>query len=543
MTTVLIVNPPSPDGHVYIRDVCRWGRKSREKMIWPQTSLAYLAAMVPEGWTVRIIDAIAEQLTMEQFLAEVRRENPRVYVTYLIGSTFDSDALGVREAKRSGAVTVAVGTHVSAVPSNTLELVPELDYVIRHEPELTFAEILDRVERGQRPEGLAGAAYRSDGGQIVVGPDRPLVRKLDDLPIPKQHLLPLDKYRMPFLGRRYTWVLTNRGCPYSCTYCFEGVVWGKSVRYRSAESIYRELEYLAEHDVHNVLFLADLFTFDRDGVLRLCDLIIQNGLKIRWTCNSRVDTLDEPMMVRMKRAGCWLIAFGIESGSQTILDNVKKDARVEDARQTIRLCHRHGLKTWGYFIIGLPGETRQTVRETIDFAKSIPLDIALFHVAMPYAGTEFYFQAVANGWLNTSQWRHFDMNDSAVVQYDDFSAAEILQATKQAFREFYFRPVQMWRLAKMLLGAGDLGMIWSVAKNFLGWIFTRREDRVASRTNEDCPTLTQTVTTDDARNALYRLPVLEPPRTNPKTAKPRHASVKQATAAALDAEATSCPAD
>ena len=543
MTTVLIVNPPSPDGHVYIRDVCRWGRKSREKMIWPQTSLAYLAAMVPEGWTVRIIDAIAEQLTMEQFLAEVRRENPRVYVTYLIGSTFDSDALGVREAKRSGAVTVAVGTHVSAVPSNTLELVPELDYVIRHEPELTFAEILDRVERGQRPEGLAGAAYRSDGGQIVVGPDRPLVRKLDDLPIPKQHLLPLDKYRMPFLGRRYTWVLTNRGCPYSCTYCFEGVVWGKSVRYRSAESIYRELEYLAEHDVHNVLFLADLFTFDRDGVLRLCDLIIQNGLKIRWTCNSRVDTLDEPMMVRMKRAGCWLIAFGIESGSQTILDNVKKDARVEDARQTIRLCHRHGLKTWGYFIIGLPGETRQTVRETIDFAKSIPLDIALFHVAMPYAGTEFYFQAVANGWLNTSQWRHFDMNDSAVVQYDDFSAAEILQATKQAFREFYFRPVQMWRLAKMLLGAGDLGMIWSVAKNFLGWIFTRREDRVASRTNEDCPTLTQTVTTDDARNALYQLPVLEPPRTNPKTAKPRHASVKQATAAALDAEATSCPAD
>lgn len=543
MTTVLIVNPPSPDGHVYIRDICRWGRKSREKMIWPQTSLAYLAAMVPAGWTVRIIDAIAEQMTMEQFLAEVGRENPRVYVSYLIGSTFDSDALGVREAKRAGAVTVAVGTHVSAVPSNTLELVPELDYVIRHEPELTFAEILGRVQQGQGPEGLAGAAYRTEGGQIVVGPDRPLVRKLDDLPIPKQHLLPLDKYRMPFLGRRYTWVLTNRGCPYSCTYCFEGVVWGKSVRYRSAESIYRELEYLAEHDVHNVLFLADLFTFDRDGVLRLCDLIIQRGLKIRWTCNSRVDTIDEQMMVRMKRAGCWLIAFGIESGSQAILDNVNKDARVEDARQTIRLCHRHGLKTWGYFIIGLPGETRQTVRETIDFAKSVPLDIALFHVAMPYAGTEFYFQAVANGWLNTSQWKHFDMNDSAVVQYDDFSAAEILQATKQAFREFYFRPVQMWRLAKMLLGAGDLGMIWSVGKNFLGWIFTRREDRVASRTNEDGPALTQTVTADDARNALYRLPVLEPPRTNPKTAKPRHASVKQATAAALDAGPTSCPAD
>jgi radical SAM superfamily enzyme YgiQ (UPF0313 family) len=536
MSDILIVNPPSPDGHVYIRDVCRWGRKSREKMLWPQTSLAYLAAMVPDPQTVRIIDAIAEGMTMDQFLAELRRERPRVYVTYLIGSTFDSDAVTVREAKRLGATTVAIGTHVSAVPQNTLELVPELDLVIRHEPEQTFAEILERLQRGQPLAGILGTAYRDEQGLVHVAPDRPLLRKLDDLPIPKQHLLPLDKYRMPFLGKRYTWVLTNRGCPYSCTYCFEGVVWGKSVRYRSAESIYRELEYLAEHNVRNVLFLADLFTYDRSGVLQLCDLIVGHGLRIRWTCNSRVDTIDEEMMVRMKQAGCWLIALGIESGSQTVLDNVKKDARVEDARRTIQLCHRHGIKTWGYFIIGLPGETHQTVRKTIDFAKSIPLDIALFHVAMPYAGTEFYFQAVANGWLNTSQWKHFDMNDSAVVQYQDFSAEDVLRATKQAFREFYFRPVQIWRLAKMMLGAGDFGMIWSVAKNFLGWIFTSKEDRVASRDAADSQALRDAVTTDDARSAVYSLPVLEAPRTNPQTAKPRHVGVKQAATVARDTE-------
>lgn len=527
-TDVLLVNPPSPDGHVYIRDVCRWGRRSRERMIWPQTSLAYLAAMVPDGLTVRIIDAIAEEMTMDRFLEEIRREQPRFYVSYLIGSTFDSDSRGVREAKEVGATTIAIGTHVSAVPKNTLEAVPELDFVIRHEPEFSFADIVDRARHGKSWDGITGVAFRDQRGEVVIASDRPLVRKLDDLPIPKQHLLPLDKYRMPFLGKRYTWVLTNRGCPYSCTYCFEGVVWGKSVRYRSAESIYRELEYLAGHNVRNVLFLADLFTYDRAGVLRLCDLIVQNGLRIRWTCNSRVDTIDREMMVRMKQAGCWLIAFGIESGSQTVLDNVKKDARVEDAERTIRLCHRHGIKTWGYFIIGLPGETRQTVRETIDFAKRIPLDIALFHVAMPYAGTEFYFQAVANGWLNTSHWEHFDMNDSAVVQYADFGAEDILRAAKRAFREFYFRPVQMWRLAKMLLGAGDLGMIWSVAKNFLGWIFTSKEDRIAARATADRPASHQTVTDDDARNAVYASPVVETPRTNPLTAKPRHVAVKQA---------------
>ena len=527
MTAVLIVNPPSPDGHVYIRDVCRWGRKSREKMVWPQTSLAYLAAMVPEDMTVRIIDAIAEEMTPEQFFRELERERPRFYVTYITGTTFAMDALGVQKAKALGALTIAVGTHVSAVPKNTLEQIPELDLVIRHEPEMTFRDILAAVRQGGDGTGVAGAAYRQDG-EVVVAPDRPLLKNLDDLPIPRQHLLPLDKYRMPFLGNRYTWVLTNRGCPYSCTYCFEGVVWGKSVRYRSAESIYRELVYLAEHNVRNVLFLADLFTFDRKGVLALCDLIIQHGLKVRWTCNSRVDTIDEEMARRMKAAGCWLIAFGVESGSQAVLDNVKKDAKVEQARSAIELCHRLGIRTWAYFIIGLPGENARTVRETIDFAKSLPLDIALFHVAMPYAGTEFYFQAVANGWLHTADWKHFDMNDSAVVGYEDFSAEDILRATKQAFREFYFRPVQVWRLSRMLLGSGDLKMVWDVIRNFLGWIYTRKEDRVAPRALAKAPALAAAVTAEDALQAVHHEPVLEAPRTDARTAKPRHRGVKEA---------------
>ena len=527
MTDVLIVNPPSPDGHIYIRDMCRWGRKSREKMIWPQSSLAYLAAMVPDDMTVRIIDAIAEEMSPDAFFEEIRKEKPQFYVTYITGTTFAMDAKGVQKAKEIGAVTIAVGTHVSAVPQNTIELIPELDFVIRHEPEMSFRDIMDYTREGKDMAQCPGIAHRGPDGKSMLSPDRPLMKSLDELPIPKQHLLPLDKYKMPFLGKRYVWVLTNRGCPYSCTYCFEGVVWGKSVRYRSAESIYKELEYLAEHNVRNVLFLADLFTYDKKGVNELCDLILERGLKIRWTCNSRVDTLDEEQLIKMKKAGCWLVAFGIESGSQTVLDNVKKDAKVEQAAETIRLCNKHGIKTWGYFIIGLPGENKQTVRETIDFAKSIPLDIALFHVAMPYAGTEFYFQSVANGWLNTTDWKHFDMNDSSVVGYDDFSSEEILLATKQAFREFYMRPTQAWRLFKMMAGTGDFGMVWGVCKNFLSWIYSKKEDRVVPKSLDDAPQLTKNVNPEDARKALHSLPVMEAPRTDASTAKPRHKSVKQ----------------
>ncbi|NLX14308.1 MAG: radical SAM protein, partial [Phycisphaerales bacterium] len=399
---VLIVNPPSPDGHIYIRDVCRWGRRSRERMIWPQTSLAYLAAMVPDEMSVEIIDAIAEQMTWREFEARVRDKRPSFYVSYVTGTTFDIDARGIQVAKQEGAMTIAVGTHPSAVPRNTLELIPDLDVVIRHEPELTFREVLDRTRAGRPLTGCKGTAIRDDRGEIAVHEDRPLLENLDDLPIPKQHLLPLDRYRMPFIGKRYVWLLTNRGCPYRCTYCFEGVIWGKSVRYRSAESIIQEIEYLARHDVHKVVFLADLFTFDRQGVLRLCDLILAKGLKLKWACNSRVDTIDREMATKMKQAGCWLIALGLESGSQSVLDACKKDAKIEKAAETVAMLHQLGIRTWGYFIIGLPGETEATIRETIDFAKTLPLDIALFHVAVPYAGTEFYFQAVANGWLNTN---------------------------------------------------------------------------------------------------------------------------------------------
>src|SRR5690606_7148454 len=226
--------------------------------------------------------AIAEEMSPEAFHEEIKKEKPKFYVSYVTGTTFAMDAKGIQWAKEQGATTVAVGTHVSAVPQNTIELIPELDYVIRHEPEMTFKDIISHTLDNRDPHDILGIAYRKDN-KSVLSPDRPLLKSLDELPIPKQHLLPLDKYKMPFLGNRYVWVLTNRGCPYSCTYCFEGVVWGKSVRYRSAESIYKELEYLAEHNVRNVLFLADLFTYDKQGVRDLCNMIIDRGLKIRWT--------------------------------------------------------------------------------------------------------------------------------------------------------------------------------------------------------------------------------------------------------------------
>jgi len=473
---VLIVNPPSPDGEIYIRDICRWGRKSREGMIWPQTSLAYIAAMVPEDLTVEIIDAIAERIDWKKFEEQIREKKPSIYVSYVTGTTFDMDARGIEAAKNAGALTVAIGTHPSAVPRDTLERIPGLDCVIRHEPEVTFGEIIERLKGGAAVDDCPGTAVRKKNGAIAVNVDRPLLESLDSLPVPAHHLLPLDRYYMPFLGRRYVWVLTNRGCPHRCSFCFEGVVWGKSVRLRTPEHIVRELILLDRLDVHNILFMADLFTYDRKYVLLLCDLIIKQGLNIRWVCNSRVDTIDREMAVKMKAAGCWLVAFGIESGSQSVLDACRKGAKVESARTAIEMMDSVGIKTWGYFILGLPEETQSTLLETIALSKSLPLDIALFHTAVPYPGTQFYFQSIDEGWLTTVDWSDFDMNDSVVVSYPQLDKQVILKYVKRAYREFYLRPGQIWRLLKMLSSSKDFLLLLKIARGFLSWLLSAMGD-------------------------------------------------------------------
>jgi len=211
-----------------------------------------------------------------------------------------------------------------------------------------------------------------------------------------------------------------------------------------------------------------------------------------------------------------------------VLDACNKDTTVEKARETIGMVHRVGIRTWGYFIIGLAGETEATIDETIRFAKSIPLDIALFHVAVPYAGTDFYFQAVANGWLGASDWSHFDMNDSVVLRYPDLPPEAILAGTKRAFRAFYLRPRQILRLLRMLAAGGDVGMLWGIARGFLSWLTGSREDRIAAAEGTDeAPCTAPQLDAAAARSAVYGETVVESTHTDRKRTKPSHRHYSQ----------------
>lgn len=450
MSKALFINPPSPDRYIYIRDVNRSGRRSREGTIWPQTSLAYIAATVKNsGHSVDIIDCIADNINWagcRKILEDIR---PDYIITNPISSIVTNDLYVSYLGKTIGSITLAVGPHVTALPKESLKEYPSLDFVVIGEAEITVPELINCLEKKGNLENVDGIGFRN-GQEVVLTKRRKLISNLDDLPFPLHELLPIKKYRLPYIGDDYTFVLSSRGCPYLCTFCRQPIMWERLVRTRSAKSIFQEIQYIKKIGINNFMFHSDTFTIDRGVVIDLCKMIVDSKMKLRWCCNSRVDTVDEEMLCWMKKAGCWLIAYGIETASDQILNNVKKGgmATVVKAYDTVSLTKKVGMKVWGYFIIGLPGETKATIEETIKMAKRLPFDIVNFAVGTPYPGTEFYKEAKEKGWLESKSWEDFDQNYSAIVSYPGLSATDIIKGVRNCYLKWYLRPVGILNFLK-----------------------------------------------------------------------------------------------
>jgi radical SAM superfamily enzyme YgiQ (UPF0313 family) len=529
---ILFVNPPAPDGGIWIRSQHRVGRRSREGMIWPQVSLAQMAALFPD-YRVEVVDAIPLRMDWLAFERLLEEKRPRYYVTQVTAPTLHSDMYGTFLARSLGATTIAFGTHVTPIPRETMRAFPTLDFVLRGEPELSLRELVDTLDRvnprfrasrpktrrwwpGVEPEfaerlrrlftgadpewqpawldpesgtlrteslgtkiqgetwglnRIQGLVWR-DGNKIVVNPDRPFICNLDDLPLPRHDLLPLERYRAPLVRGQYAFVVTSRGCPGGCRFCIKHVSYGNSVRFRSPENILAELEFLTSLGVHDIHMYADLFTVSREQVMGLCELILKRGLRLRWTCNSRVDFVDPEMLRLMGQAGCWMISWGIESGSEEVLRHARKGITLDQVEQALRWAREADIRNWGYFIIGLPGETEETIRETIRFAKRLPLDLALFHIAAPYPGSPLFFEVVEQGWFRPgTRWEQVDMDRSTVLDYPHLRAEELERWAQRAFRAWALRPGPALTYLRMLLGSPSL---WRPALEIglesLGWV-------------------------------------------------------------------------
>ena len=494
---ILLVNPPAPDGGIWIRSQHRVGRKSRENMFWPQVELAQMAALLTKDYKVEIIDAIGERLTWSQFEERLRAKAPRYYLTELTAPTLQNDMYGVFLAKAIGARTMAFGTHVTPMPHETMEPFPALDFILRGEPEMTLRELVDAFEgkTAQDPQiikllkdtgsevptrplsetdgdlsHIKGLVWRKNG-QVVVNADRPFIPNLDDLPTPLHQLLPLDKYRGPMMKGAYSFVVPSRGCSAGCIYCIKHVSYQWSLRLRSPENVMQELRLLKSLGIHYFQFYADLFTLSREQVVGLCKAMIEEKMDMHWMCNSRVDYVDEEMLQLMAKAGCWMISWGIESGSYEILKRAHKGADPAKAQRALAWARQAGIRNWGYFIIGLPGETEETIKQTMAFSKKLPLDIALFHIAAPYPGTPFFFQVVENGWFRPgTRWEEVDMDRSTVLDYPNLRAERLEYWQKRAFREWAFRPGPIWWFLRSMNTREGIKSGLDIIRQHFGWL-------------------------------------------------------------------------
>lgn len=480
---VLVLNPPPPDEHP-----SRRAGRHRDGARWPQTALAQIGAVLHEaGYMVDVLDAAGLGMAWAELERTLWRRRPRYLVVGAATATITSDLRATFIGRAAGAVCMAVGAHVTALSRETLESYPTLDLVVRGEPELTVLEAVERIDRAAR-EGAAdlpeehaplvaralrevrGVAYRDERGAVRITPARPLLASLDDLPLPLHHMLPWRRYRLPIIGGPYAFVHTSRGCPAACAYCVKHIAYRASVRHRSVNHVLRELHLLKELGVRHVHFEADLFTASRDFVYDLCHQMLREGLGLRWSCAGRPDTLDDAELRVMRRAGCAVITWGLESGSEEVLRRARRSTSLARTEETLAASRQAGIANWGSFVIGLPGETEDTIRQTIALAKRLPLDIALFQVATPYPGTPLYAEARANGWLRVERWEDLGAPGRAALDYPHLSAAAIERWARRAAREWSLRPGPITAFLKAAAGRGTLGQLRHIGPDHARWM-------------------------------------------------------------------------
>lgn len=344
----------------------------RGKDLFP-IGLGYLAAIAEDRAEVFVIDENVEAFDLEK----VKSIGPDIVgITSTTPSFPRAAEITAKLRKECGnALIVMGGTHATFMPEEAIEA--GADIVIRGEGEATFSDLIDRRDL----RDVKGISYRHRG--IRHNPDRGLIENLDEIPLPAHRYFPIEKYRIMSIA-------TSRGCPYRCSYCSASRFWQHRVRFRSPENVLEELIQIAELGFSLVRFMDSTFTLDRERAKRICQMMIEEGLDIKWSCETRADHLDEDLLKALSKAGCELICLGVDSASQAVLDRNRRRIDVATIRKAFEKIRKYGMKTRAYITFGLPGETSESVEETIRFLEEIKPDQTLLSLATAYPGTELW---------------------------------------------------------------------------------------------------------------------------------------------------------
>ena len=456
MNVLLVIPPVSFD----VR------REMKHAKLIMHLGMAYIAASLrSRGFDVEVCDIPAERLSLQEFARRLRSLSPRmVGITSFTAQIFQAHAVaGIAKEVDPGIVTVIGGAHASALPEGTLRQFPAFDLAVYGEGEETVCEIASRIADGKDDFGnVDGAAWRKRG-EIRKNAPRRLIRDLDSLAFPAFDLYPLQKYTAGnslFGQSRIFPIMSGRGCPYECSFCFR--LHGSSVRTRSVENVIQEMRRDIDFfNTRQFFFQDETFTLDRARTLRFCDRFLAQGLihKADWICETRVDAVDRDLLKKMKQAGCSLINYGIESGSQDILDRSRKRITLEQIHQAVAYTKEADIRTFTNFIIGNPYDTPGTIEQTIKLAFALNSDFASFTILTPFPGTETLEMArrgEGNLRLLSEDWRDYSNQFGNALELENIPLKMLERFQRSAYFRFYMRPSHIFRAFKLVNGKAAL---------------------------------------------------------------------------------------
>jgi len=410
----------------------------------PPLGLASIAAVLErDNISVEIIDANALDITDVEIISRIQN-NSIVGISAMTPTFNTALRLAKKIKERCNRVRIIFGgPHPSILAESTLKD-SAIDVVIIGEGEYTFLDLYYAFQNKTDLNSVKGIAFRGNDNKIITTERRPPIENLNELPFLAYHLLPLKKYKMhPPHGRERNFMamLTSRGCPYQCIFCSK-TVFGSKIRLQSAKRVVDEIEYLhKKFHIKEIAFYDDIFTITKNRTFEILDEIHKRNLNIVWTCEARVNLIDDELIQRMKNAGCYMISYGIESGNQNILNTLKKNTTLDQIRSAILTTNRNGIECVGYFILGSPGETEASIIDTIEFAKKMPLDFIQFSILIPYPGTEIFNSLSMDNTFNWDDFVYANINNSntPVFQLGDLTIEELREWNKKAYTEFYLR--------------------------------------------------------------------------------------------------------
>jgi radical SAM superfamily enzyme YgiQ (UPF0313 family) len=442
----------------------------------PNLGIAYVAAVLEKnGYRARILDTIAENLKNEEIREAIKKISAPIIGVTAVTSEFPQAMKLFKIIKQINRKTITIlgGPHATIMPlSANSDLI---DYLVIGEGEYTTLELVDYLikKKGDLSK-IKGIAYRKNS-KLIINPPRDLIKNIDGLPFPAYHLLPMDKYK-PYaifdLGLKFTSVITSRGCPFRCTYCTSSSVFGHKWRGMSPAKVVELLKMLNQKfGIKHFYFQDDEFTINHKRTIEICDLIIKSKMKIVWECLSRADHITEELISKMHGAGCRGIVYGIETGYQEGLEKIKKCITLDQVRNAVKLSKKYKIHTRGSFMMGFPWESKKEIKKTINFAKSLDLNIVYFQILTPYPGTEIYEQMKKENLIVANDWERFVQHSivgtEPLIRTRHLTTKELKYWNAIGFLSFYLRPRYM---LKKLLSEGGKTNFRRTAKTGYGLI-------------------------------------------------------------------------